>query len=450
MNPSTTYKVLGSETTPSRVAPTSAGTSLMMAEEQAATWPNGAVIDATLETGITGAEIAASLASAAKSGRITPAGIVGGIVSQFVTQALINQGMKWMADAQAWEMQGSSLVPASYSVTQGSSYTDCASAAGAVAAVLNSANDGYVYTPGNCTYSYQAVAIFVSYRDASGQGGTGNRQGSSSKTVCPAGSTPNGLTGGWPMCTVVNPGYAPAQTSDFQNALNQSLNADQTVPTWSKAFNDASAASPDTNVAQSSRPQVVTVNTPTQTSTPQQTSSTTTSNPDGSTTTSTTTSSTTTTASPSGSTVNNTSTNVNSTTTNITNTNNSVTGTTTSSTTTADAKPAPDPTPTSTPDPVTLPAATQFPPVPSPTPVPDGTPAAQTSFLSWSPFTSFSFVCTDPTVPILDKNVSIPLCQWIDKIRVFFFWFWNVATAIGIYLLGRGFNINTASAKTEE
>jgi len=53
-------------------------------------------------------------------------------------------------------------------------------------------------------------------------------------------------------------------------------------------------------------------------------------------------------------------------------------------------------------------------------------------------------------VPILGKDVAIPLCQWIDKIRVFFFWFWNVATAIGIYLLGRGFNINTASAKTEE
>lgn len=435
MNPSTTYKVLGSETTPSRVAPTSAGTSLMMAEEQAATWPNGAMIDATLETAITGDEIASTLASAAMSGKVTPAGLVGNIAAQFVINALITEGMQWLDSQKAWVKYDPSAPP----TIPGAQYADACAAARA--AGVSNVGDSFYWDRSPTRIDQVFVYGF----------GQANPYPQTYSLNCGLASGTKNLGGNLLSTGIPSKPTLTATEADIKAAINDQLAKNVNAATWDAAFNDATAVAPSTNVAQGSRPQVVTINTPSQTSSPKQISQTTTTNPDGSTTTSTTNSTTTTTAAPSGSTVNNTSTNVTSTTTNVTNvTNNTTNTTTTSSTTTPDNSPPPDPTPSPTPDPAIAPPAVNFPPVPPPTPVPDSPPSAQTSFLSWSPFASFSFACTDPSVPILDKNVSIPLCQWIEKIRVFFFWFWNVATAIGIYLLGRGFNINTASAKTEE
>ncbi|MDR3426914.1 hypothetical protein [Silvimonas sp.] len=411
----TTWGQVANQTTPSRIGNAANGAEyLYNSEQRLASVANGASFASEVETGIAKADVVNILKNAVKTGKVTPAGIVGGIAATFIVGALIDQGFKWLDSAKDWEKNNpANGDPVCYLVN--SDKTFCS---GDLLANVTT----YGQQRGNCPAGRVVTVPTLSV----GQYGS---------------STCNGSTM-YSIKAFQNPAYGtstvPLTDADLDTALNAEMAAKHNATDWGHAFDDAAAIAPQTALNPDS-PQFVSpaTNPATHTVT----------NPDGSKSTSTTTTQTTTNAKPWGNTVNDTGIDATSSDTTTTTTTNPDGTTTTTTDSTPESKPTPAPTPEPSPVP---PPDTTFPPVPPPTPVPDSAPSSQTGFLSWSPFATFAFTCTDPSMPILDKTVSIPLCTWIERIRSFFFWFWNVATAIGIYLLGRAFNINTASAKTEE
>lgn len=62
-------------------------------------------------------------------------------------------------------------------------------------------------------------------------------------------------------------------------------------------------------------------------------------------------------------------------------------------------------------------------------------PAIVTNTMMGFPMIPTEFSCTDPTFDAYYVQFSLPMCQWIDRFRFLFHWFWLVTTGIAIYLL---------------
>lgn len=76
-------------------------------------------------------------------------------------------------------------------------------------------------------------------------------------------------------------------------------------------------------------------------------------------------------------------------------------------------------------------------------------PSSSNNFINALPWIPSAFSCTNPSFPFMSISFDLPLCQWIEKFRVLFEWFWNVITAIGIYLLIRSVNPKTGAIEAK-
>jgi hypothetical protein len=53
-----------------------------------------------------------------------------------------------------------------------------------------------------------------------------------------------------------------------------------------------------------------------------------------------------------------------------------------------------------------------------------------------------SFSCTNPDFDMGLWKTTLPMCDWIEKFRALFEWFWMMSTAIAIYVIARGTNLH--------
>lgn len=72
-------------------------------------------------------------------------------------------------------------------------------------------------------------------------------------------------------------------------------------------------------------------------------------------------------------------------------------------------------------------------------------PIGVSSFLNSIPSIPTSFSCSDPIFPFMTISFSLPLCEWIEHFRALFVWFWNILTAIAIYIMVRSMNVATGA-----
>ncbi|MDR3412609.1 MAG: hypothetical protein P4L87_16985 [Formivibrio sp.] len=119
-----------------------------------------------------------------------------------------------------------------------------------------------------------------------------------------------------------------------------------------------------------------------------------------------------------------------------------VTTSTTSTDTTADSK-------TDTQDVPLIGPNADFPATPDyPTnfqPLPSGI----SGFIASVPWIPSTYSCTDPKFPFYTVSFDLPLCQWIVKFRGLFEWFWNILTAISIYLMIRSTNLSSGGMSSD-
>lgn len=53
-----------------------------------------------------------------------------------------------------------------------------------------------------------------------------------------------------------------------------------------------------------------------------------------------------------------------------------------------------------------------------------------------------SFTCTNPDFDMGLWKTTLPMCDWIERFRALFEWFWMMSTAVAIYVIARGTNLN--------
>lgn len=90
-----------------------------------------------------------------------------------------------------------------------------------------------------------------------------------------------------------------------------------------------------------------------------------------------------------------------------------------------------------------VPPSANFPDVPEYPRTFLGLPFDIPDFITHLPWIPDMYSCSNPTFPYFETEFELPICNWIVKFRGLFEWFWNVLTAISIYLLIRSTNVAT-------
>lgn len=396
----------------------SSGDSFKIPNRVFTTLPNGIQIEAELVTDLSKAAVSTGIWNAIKKGKANPY-VTACMV---LCPALIDQGWKWMNDAQQWVKTPSDVngqpVTTPYEswgeYGKSGQYSSIEQACAAYEANYAAALVGFVYY----TTITSGTSKYCRYYKAS----TGQYKSSPVyyyyPNTCKTGYVY--LNGYCTLSGVSDVAVSDAEiTQSVLDAMNQQAAADLIKLSELDVAHDLSHA-----------PQSVTSLTPTAETAEKTISKTTTNNPDGTQTqkevkqkevvkTDTTTN---------NSTVNNTY--IKYVTTTITNTytnNNTIPDTTTEEPDSDGVIPPPD--------------SEDLPDLPDPPRDITPLPSAVSGFINNIPWIPDSFSCSDPQFPYFSQQFSLPLCEWIEHFRGLFAWFWNVVTVIAIYLLVRNMDV---------